>query len=98
MRQFHRGEPTLIIRLKPPDPFVEDRMDDQTKPDWLDLESCIPLESSKGERNAEGITGLSRETLERRYSHLIRKPSPRRRTMKLRDALAIANGGLAESQ
>ena len=96
MRQFHRGGPTTNQLTGQ---FVEDRMDDRTKPpDWLTLESSIPLESSKGERNAEGITGLSRETLERRYPHLIRKPSPRRRTMKLRDALAIASGELAESQ
>jgi membrane-bound lytic murein transglycosylase MltF len=73
-------------------------MTDQTKPpDWLDLESNIPLESNKGV-SAESVTGVSRDTLERRYPHLIRRPSPRRRTMKLRDALAIASGELVESQ
>jgi hypothetical protein len=65
----------------------------QSKPDWLDLESGIPLESkNKAKRTVASITSLSRDTIERRYGHLINRPSNGRCSMKLRHALAIANG------
>jgi hypothetical protein len=67
-------------------------VDDQTKPTWLELESVIPLRSSTKERDAERITSLSEDTLKRRFPDLIKQLSDRRRGIKLRDALAIANG------
>jgi hypothetical protein len=65
-------------------------MDD--KPSWLDLESVIPLRSPRAERDAERITSLSEDTLRRRYPTRVKRLSDRRVGMKLRDALAIANG------
>jgi hypothetical protein len=47
--------------------------------------------------SAEEVTGLSRDTLKRRYPHLIRDLSERREGMQLGDALAIANGEAAAS-
>jgi hypothetical protein len=41
-----------------------------------------------GAEHAE-LTGLSTDTLRRRYTHLIRRLSPRRVGMKLRDVLTI---------
>jgi hypothetical protein len=38
------------------------------------------------------ITSLSQDTLERRYNHLIRKISPRRKGIRIRDLLEIAAG------
>jgi hypothetical protein len=35
------------------------------------------------------LTGLHPDTLKRRYPHFIRKLSPRRNAMKLRDVLSI---------
>ena len=69
-------------------------------PSWLDLESVIPLEKPKRRsnikederRSAEEITNLSGDTLRRRHRDKIIKLSDRRRGMKLRVALAIANG------
>ena len=65
----------------------------------IKLESIIPLRKPKPrssaravEHNAEEITGLSEDTLKRRYPNRIKKLSERRVGMKLRDALAIANG------
>jgi hypothetical protein len=67
--------------------------DQQSKPTWLDLEKNIPLESKdKAKLTVVGVTSLSRDTIERRYAHLINMPSEGRRSMKLRDALAIAGG------
>jgi hypothetical protein len=40
---------------------------------------------------AAELTGRHPDTIRRRYPHLIRALSPRRRAMKLRDALAIGN-------
>ena len=40
-------------------------------------------------RQAEEITGLSEDTLRRRYGHLIKKLSPRRSGMDLGDVLDI---------
>jgi hypothetical protein len=67
-------------------------MDQQTKPSWLELQSIIPLESQTEKQSAERITGLSSDTLKRRYPSLIRTLSLRRRGMQLGDALAIASG------
>jgi hypothetical protein len=70
-------------------------MDDLKPPEWLDLEQNLPLESKdKKKRTVVGVTSLSRDTLERRYSRYINKPSPGRCAMKLRHALAIANGSI----
>lgn len=71
-------------------------MDDRTKPPtWLDLEFVVPLRAPARERDAERITSLSEDTLKRRYPDLIKHLSDRRRGMKLRDALAIADGKTA---
>jgi hypothetical protein len=55
-------------------------------PTWLELESVKPM------REAEKITGLSRDTLKRRYPKLVRQLSDRRYGMQLKDLLAIAAG------
>jgi hypothetical protein len=55
-------------------------------PSWIELESVRMLDE------AEQITTLSRETLKRRYPHLVVKLSPRREGMKLKHILAIAGG------
>jgi hypothetical protein len=71
-------------------------MDDRTKrPTWLEMESVIPLRSSVKEHDAERITSLSEDTLKRRYPDLIKTLSDRRRGMKLKHALAIADGTAA---
>jgi hypothetical protein len=80
-------------------------MNFQSKPpSWLDLESVIPLrepksrkkkqerEAERERRSAEEITGLSEDTLKRRYPDRIKQLSTRRCGMKLRDAIAISNG------
>jgi hypothetical protein len=55
-------------------------------PNWLQMESILPIE------NVTKITSLSRDTISRRYPHLVKKLSPRRKGMRLSDALAIARG------
>ena len=81
--------------------LAEEDMNLHSKPSWLDLESVIPLERPKrragsgkqdDRRSAEEITNLSHDTLRRRFPSLIKKLSDRRCGMKLRDALAIAEG------
>ena len=74
--------------------------------DPIKLRSIVPLRQPKPPKrelkspkriqgpSAEEITGLSEDTLQRRFPHLIRKLSARRRGMQLRDALAIAAGEL----
>jgi hypothetical protein len=47
----------------------------------LELESQISVDA------AAKIKGISRDTYERHFGHTIRHPSPRRRTVKLRDVL-----------
>ena len=49
----------------------------------IELERQVPL------KEAARLAGVSVKTLDRHYRHLIRRPSPRRRTMKLRDVLVI---------
>jgi hypothetical protein len=56
------------------------------RPSWLELESVKPLPE------VEKITSLSSDTLKRHHPDKIVKLSPRREGMKLRHALAIANG------
>jgi hypothetical protein len=56
----------------------------------------LELQGLHGDRmlslaEAAQLTSLSEDTLRRRYSHLIRKLSPRRCAIRLRDALAIGN-------
>jgi hypothetical protein len=52
-------------------------------PPGLELERMLTLDET-----AE-LSGLSTDTLRRRYAHLIRRLSPRRVGMKLRDVLTI---------
>jgi hypothetical protein len=73
--------------------LAEETMDDRSKsPSWIELESVLPLESSKGETNVKQITGLSGDTVQRRFPQYVTKLSPRRVGMKLRHALTIADG------
>jgi hypothetical protein len=55
-------------------------------PSWLDLESVkrMPV--------VEKITSLSGDSIRRNYPHLVVRLSARRDGMKLKDALAIADG------
>jgi hypothetical protein len=65
---------------------VVDEMFSERSPTWLELESVVRMVV------AERITTLSADNLKRNYPSLIVELSPRRHGMKLRDALAIANG------
>jgi hypothetical protein len=56
-------------------------------PTWLELESVRPLKP-----DVEEITSLPPDTVKRRFPNLIVKLSARRVGMKLKHALAIANG------
>jgi hypothetical protein len=67
-------------------------MDKQAKPSWLDLERIIPLTSRTADETAERLTSLSADTIKRLFPNKVRKLSPRRYGMKLRDALAINDG------
>jgi hypothetical protein len=49
--------------------------------------SELELESQVSVDKAAKIKGISRDTFERHYPHLIHRPSPRRCTVKLRDVL-----------
>jgi hypothetical protein len=66
--------------------------------DPVRLRSIIPLRRPSralkraAQLSAEEITGLSPDTLKRRYRQHIRKLSIRREGMRLGDALAIADG------
>lgn len=55
-------------------------------PRGLELERMLTLSE------VSALTGLSADTLKRRYGRLIRRMSPRRIAMKLRDALSIGAG------
>jgi len=55
-------------------------------PTWLQLESVVPI----GE--VEKVTSLSRDAILKHYKHLCVKLSTARWGMKLRNALAIADG------
>jgi hypothetical protein len=52
------------------------------RPDWIELEKHVSVPE------AARIKGISPDTFKRHYPHLIRRPSPRRCTVKLRDLLA----------
>jgi hypothetical protein len=65
-------------------------MDD--KPGWLDLESVLPLQTTTGKRDVRQITGLSADTVKRRYPQYVKQLSPRRCGMTIRHALEIAGG------
>jgi hypothetical protein len=49
--------------------------------------SALELEKNISVPEAAAIKGVSRWTFKRYYAHLIRKASPRRETVKLRDLL-----------
>ena len=51
----------------------------------LDLERHISVPE------AAALKGISTDTFKRHFAHLIRKPSPRRNTVKLRDLLSEEN-------
>jgi hypothetical protein len=53
------------------------------------LPSLSPLELERhvSVPEAAALKGISPDTFKRHYSHLIRKPSPRRSVVKLRDLL-----------
>ena len=51
--------------------------------------SAFELERVISLAEATELTGLSRDSLQRHYAHLIRRLSPRRVGMKLRDAISI---------
>jgi hypothetical protein len=59
------------------------------QPTWLELERVLSLPE------VERITNLSVDSLNRHHKEKIVELSPRRRGMRLRDALAIARGTTA---
>jgi hypothetical protein len=67
-------------------------------PEWLALERVLPLTAESGAPSVEALTNLSAYTIRRRYPKLILVLSPRRRGMKLRNALAIANGSVTPTR
>ena len=56
------------------------------RPTWLELERVLPMPK------VEEITSLSVDSLKRHHKDKIVNLSPRRRGMKLKHSLAIANG------
>ena len=66
--------------------FVSIDIDNDRLPPWLDLESVQRM------KIAAKITSLSPDSLRRVYPHYVVKLSERRDGMKLKHALAIANG------
>jgi hypothetical protein len=60
---------------------------------WLELESMIPLDTSKpGVTTVKTITTLSSDSIKRNYSQYVVRMSPKREAMKMRHALKIAAG------
>ena len=55
------------------------------QPHWLELKRKISV------KQAAQLNDVSEDTFRRRYSHLIKKISPRRCVVELGDALAIGN-------
>jgi hypothetical protein len=49
--------------------------------------TALDLERHVSVREAAAFKGISEDTFKRHYGHLIRKQSPRRNTVKLRDLL-----------
>jgi hypothetical protein len=69
--------------------------ENEKPPSWLDLEKVIPFGRSKRkpeQESVEELTSLSEDTIIRTYSKYVVDLSPRRRGMKLKNALRIANG------
>jgi len=60
-------------------------------PSWIELESVQKM------KVVEKITSLSGDNIRRNYPHLVVRLSPRRDGLRLRDALAIANGTARKS-
>ena len=59
----------------------------------LELERMVPIRSKTRSPTAEHLTGLSYYTLRRNFAQYIQKLPPTNRiAMRVRDALAIANG------
>lgn len=59
----------------------------------LELERMVPIRSKTRSPTAEHLTGLSYYTLRRNFGQYIKKLPPTNRiAMRVRDALAIANG------
>jgi hypothetical protein len=56
------------------------------RPRWLELERVLPMSE------VEEITSLSIDSINRHHKEKVVELSPRRRGMKLKDALAIARG------
>jgi hypothetical protein len=59
---------------------------------WLDMEKVIPLSSKVKSPTVKSITDLSPDTIKRRYAKKVRRLSPGRVGMTVRDALEIASG------
>jgi len=60
--------------------------------DGLPALTAIDLERHISVDEAAELKGVSRDTFRRHFAHLIRKPSPRRLTVKLRDLIAEGSG------
>jgi hypothetical protein len=58
-------------------------MDDQTAPDWLTLQRKISVQE------AAKLNDMSEDSFRRHHANLIRRVSPRRDAVILRDALAV---------
>jgi hypothetical protein len=67
-------------------PKMSTETDSDRLPPWLDRESVKPM------KVVEQITSLNAMSLRRHYGHYVVKLTPRRDGMKLKHALAIANG------
>ena len=64
----------------------------EAKLGWLDMEKVIPLSSKVKSPTVKSITDLSPDTIKRRYAKKVRRLSPGRVGMTVRDALEIASG------
>ena len=63
-------------------------MSQPDKPQWPD---SLALDRVASMAEAEEFTSLSKDTLKRRYPDLIEQLSPRRRGMRVRNLIKIAN-------
>ena len=69
----------------------------KANPNW-EMERVIPLATkNKTGPTASAVTSLSADTLVRHYPQLIRRVSPGRIGMRMRDALGIADGTVTPS-
>lgn len=74
-------------------PIKKPEPDAPQPPTWLQLESVIPLETEqKGVTSVRTVTSLTAETVAVKFPELIIKLTERRRGMKLKHALQIAEG------